>query len=77
MGLGMLPAMVMSRELRHHQLKAPHRAGPSMDIATHILWHKDKWISPAMAAFMSLVTEKLEEAEDAALPGLLEGSFGD
>lgn len=28
-----------------------------------------------MAAFVGLVTEKLEEAEDAALPGLLEGSY--
>ena len=63
MGLGLLPAIVVARELRQHQLKALHWAGPSMDIATHILWHKDKWISPAMAAFMNLVTEKLEEAE--------------
>jgi hypothetical protein len=42
---------------------------------TSIPWHKDKGIPPAMAAFVGLVTEKLEEAEDAALPGLLEGSY--
>jgi DNA-binding transcriptional LysR family regulator len=67
MGLGLLPAIVVARELRQHQLKALHWAGPSLDIATHILWHKDKWISPAMAAFMELVREKLEdepESED-------------
>ena len=52
MGLGLLPAIVVARELRQHQLKALHWAGPSLDIATHILWHKDKWVSPAMAAFM-------------------------
>jgi hypothetical protein len=28
-----------------------------------------------MAAFLCLVTENLEEAEDAALPGLPEGSY--
>jgi len=77
MGLGLLPAIVVSRELRQHQLKALHWAGPSMDIATHILWHKDKWISPAMAAFMNLVTEKLEEAEDGSPLNVLEGSFAD
>jgi len=27
------------------------------------MWHKDKWISPAMAAFISLVKEKLEDSE--------------
>jgi len=67
MGLGLLPAIVVARELRQHQLKALHWAGPSLDIATHILWHKDKWVSPAMAAFMELVREKLEgesEGED-------------
>ena len=74
MGLGMLPAIVVSRELRQHQLKALHWAGTSMDIATHILWHKDKWISPAMAAFMSLVTEKLEDVDDSSL-AVLERSF--
>jgi len=62
MGLGLLPAVVVARELRQHQFKALHWAGPSLDIATHILWHKDKWISPAMAAFMDLVKEKLEDS---------------
>jgi len=65
MGLGLLPAMVVARELRLQQIKALHWAGPSMDISTHILWHKDKWISPAMAAFIDLVKEKLEDAETA------------
>ncbi len=55
MGLALLPAIVVSRELRQHQLKALAWAGPSLDIATHILWHKDKWVSPAMAAFQELI----------------------
>ena len=63
MGLGLLPAIVVARELRQRQFKALHWAGPSLDISTHVLWHKDKWISPAMAAFISLVKEKLEDSE--------------
>ena len=63
MGLGLLPAIVVSRELRQHQLKALHWAGPSLDISTHILWHRDKWVSPAMAAFRDLVQETLEDTE--------------
>ncbi len=55
MGLALLPAIVVSREMRQRQLKALPWAGPSLDIATHILWHKDKWVSPAMAAFQELI----------------------
>jgi hypothetical protein len=46
-----------------------------MDISTHILWHKDKWISPAMAAFMELVQEKLEHSESDDPPLVLTGSL--
>ena len=63
MGLGLLPAIVVARELRQNRLKALHWTGPSLDIATHILWHRDKWISPAMAAFMDLVKDKLKDSE--------------
>ncbi len=61
MGIALLPAIAAARELRQNQLKALHWAGPSLDIATHILWHKDKWVSPAMAAFAELCRDKLEE----------------
>jgi DNA-binding transcriptional LysR family regulator len=63
MGLGLLPAIVVARELRQHHLKALSWAGPPLDIATRIIWHKDKWISPAMAAFMKMVKDKLQEDE--------------
>jgi DNA-binding transcriptional LysR family regulator len=61
MGLALLPAIVVARELRQAQLKALHWAGPSLDVATHIVWHKDKWVSPAMQAFAELCRNKLEE----------------
>jgi DNA-binding transcriptional LysR family regulator len=74
MGVALLPAIVVARELRQHQLKALHWAGPSLDIATQILWHKDKWVSPAMLAFQQMMQEKLEDAEaPLALEGLLVG----
>jgi len=75
MGLGLLPAIVVTRELRQRQLKALHWAGPSLDIATHILWHKNKWVSPAMAAFIEMVKEKLEESELESHPMLLTGTL--
>lgn len=63
MGIGLLPAIVVARDLHQNHIKALHWTGPSLDIDTHILWHKDKWISPAMAAFMELVKDKLQESE--------------
>jgi DNA-binding transcriptional LysR family regulator len=74
MGLALLPAIAVARELRQHQFKALQWAGSSLDIATHIVWHKDKWVSPAMAAFRDLVRNTFDEAdEDENL--LLSGSF--
>ena len=64
MGIGLLPEIVVARELRQNRLKALHWTGPSLDIVTQILWHKDKWISSAMAAFMELVKGKLEDSEN-------------
>jgi DNA-binding transcriptional LysR family regulator len=67
MGLGLLPAIVVARELRLHHIKALNWAGPSLDIATSIIWHKDKWISPAMAAFRELVQQTLGDPGSAGV----------
>jgi DNA-binding transcriptional LysR family regulator len=75
MGVALLPAIAVARELRQHQFKVLHWAGPSLDMATHILWHKDKWVSPAMSAFMELVKNKLEDSEPGGPPWVLEGAL--
>ncbi len=46
MGLGLLPEIVVEQELRKRQFKALRSAGPRLDIPTHIVWHRDKWMSP-------------------------------
>ena len=63
MGIALLPAIAVAREIRQHHFKALHWAGSSLDIQTHILWHKDKWVSPAMAAFRDLVKDTMDEGE--------------
>jgi DNA-binding transcriptional LysR family regulator len=63
MGIALLPAVVVARELRQNQFKALHWAGPSLDITAHAIWHKDKWVSPAMAAFLELVKAHLLKSE--------------
>src|SRR5215471_3472950 len=50
MGIGLLPEIVVAGELNRKQLKSLAWVGPDMNIATHIVWHKDKWLSPGMLA---------------------------
>jgi DNA-binding transcriptional LysR family regulator len=61
MGLGLLPEIVVAKELAHKRVIGLAWAGPAMDIATHVVWHKDKWISPALGAFISLLEQMLKE----------------
>ena len=44
--------------------RALHWTGPSLDITTHVIWHKDKWISPAMAAFLELLQSQVNDTPD-------------
>ena len=76
MGIALLPSIAVAREIRQHHFKALHWAGPSLDIQTHVLWHKDKWISPAMAAFCDLLKETVEEAETDGNGLVISGTFG-
>jgi DNA-binding transcriptional LysR family regulator len=61
MGLALLPAIAVWRELRENQFIPLRWSGPSLDIVTHVIWHKDKWVSPAMAAFLELVKSGLKD----------------
>ena len=62
MGIGLLPEIVVAAELQRKQLRSLAWVGPDLDIATHIVWHKDKWLSPGMVAFLELLQEKLQAA---------------
>lgn len=77
MGLALLPAIVVARELRQNQFKALQWEGPKLDIATWVLWHKDKWVSPAMAAFLELIKTHVEETEAGDRSWHIQGTFAD
>jgi DNA-binding transcriptional LysR family regulator len=55
MGIGILPEIVVAEPLKARQLVALKWAGPKLDIATYVLWHKDKWMSPNIAAFLDML----------------------
>jgi DNA-binding transcriptional LysR family regulator len=70
MGIGFLPEIVIACELKKRQLSVINWHGAKMSIATHIVWHKDKWISPGMQAFLDVLKERLQQ--QASSPALLQ-----
>ncbi len=61
MGIALLPHIVTAADLRAGRVAALRWAGPPMDIATHVIWHRDKWVSPAMDAFVKTLQQELQE----------------
>lgn len=54
MGLTVLPAFSVEAEVAQGRLCTLPWTGPQLDVMTHMVWHKDKWLSPALNAFLNL-----------------------
>lgn len=52
MGVAVLPAVAVTTELAQNRLVAMPWTGGEFAIRMQMLWHKEKWISPAMQAFL-------------------------
>ena len=61
MGIGFLPEIAIASELKKRQFAVLNWQGANTSIATSIVWHKDRWMSPAMQAFLDVVTAKLQQ----------------
>jgi DNA-binding transcriptional LysR family regulator len=59
MGIGLLPEVVIACELKKRQFAVMNWHGGKMTIATHVVWHKDKWISAGMQAFLEVLKARL------------------
>jgi DNA-binding transcriptional LysR family regulator len=59
MGIACLPALVVDQELTTGKLATLPWSGPALTMKTLVAWHKDKWLSPAMTAFLVLLREHL------------------
>jgi len=62
MGIACLPGIVVEQEIAAKKLAVFPWNGSSLTMKTIVAWHKDKWISPAMNAFLSLLREQLTPA---------------
>lgn len=63
LGITLLPKVAVEEELTQGKLVALHWHGPDFGIISQVLYHKDKWLSPAMKAFLELSKEMLNTAD--------------
>lgn len=62
LGVTVLPEMAVAKEVAQEQLIKLPWQGTDLTVATHMIWHKDKWLSPALDAFLTLAREMLKPA---------------
>ncbi len=59
-GIGFLPRIVVRQELLSGQLVELPWEGPAFGITAQLIYHKDKWQSPALKAFIAMVLESFK-----------------
>ncbi|MGC2403005.1 MAG: LysR family transcriptional regulator [Acidobacteriaceae bacterium] len=67
LGIGLLPEVVIACELKKKQFALMNWHKGKMSIGTHVLWHKDKWISGGMEAFLEILKARLQPDSPALL----------
>src|SRR5919109_2958393 len=60
MGIACLPAIVADSEIVAGKLAALPLSGSNLTMKTLVAWDKDKWRSPGMEAFLSLLRSRLK-----------------
>lgn len=61
LGVTLLPKMAVNEELSRGLLVALPWAGPEFPVVTQMCWHKDKWMSPAIQAFMEIARSAIQQ----------------
>ena len=61
MGIACLPALVVDEEIATGKLAVIPWSGSRLTMKTIVAWHKDKWLSPGMTAFLSLLRQQLSK----------------
>jgi DNA-binding transcriptional LysR family regulator len=65
-GIAILPGVAVTRELADGELAVLNWVGQELVVYTQMVWHRDKWVSPAMQAFIDLVRSQFQaEIQDA------------
>ncbi|GFK95321.1 HTH-type transcriptional regulator GltR [Fundidesulfovibrio magnetotacticus] len=74
-GVSLLPELAVRADLEAGRLAALDWRGGELETAVLMIRHKDKWLSPPLAAFMDMVRETLMQGAPAPTKPLLERLF--
>lgn len=72
LGVSLLPRIAAAGELARGELVSLAWQGPGIPVEARMIFHRDKWLSPALAALESLIMA--DRANARSVPG--EGKFG-
>lgn len=61
LGVSLLPEIVVAEELKRGELVSLNWKGPDIPIQAQMLFHRDKWLSPTLAALESLILAGIEK----------------
>jgi len=61
LGVSLLPEIVVAEELKRGELVGLNWNGPDIPIQAQMLFHRDKWLSPTLAALESLILAGIEK----------------
>jgi DNA-binding transcriptional LysR family regulator len=59
MGIALLPEIAVAREIRSGALSVLPWRGPDVSMSTHVVWHKDRSMTPAMRGFLDALDDTL------------------
>jgi DNA-binding transcriptional LysR family regulator len=63
MGVAVLPAVAARTELAQGQLVALPWSVPDFALVTHLVWHRERWLSPALSALLDLARVSITPAD--------------
>ena len=65
MGVAVLATISVAAELEADTLSTVRWRGPEPRVATYMTWHRERWISPVLGAFMEVARRTLTHVPDA------------
>lgn len=59
LGIAVLPEIAVKNEISQHQIAVLPCKDLEYSVVTQLAWHKDKWISPSLKAFLNVAAESI------------------
>lgn len=60
LGIALIPEIAVQKEIREGRINKIAWDGTDLDIMIQMFWHKNKWVSPALKAFIDVAQEHIQ-----------------